>query len=105
MPLAQGGNAEREVKVLTINGHRAVRVKQRVEAQELGRGALRRFTTPPVSSPASIFHISIYIANGALVLQLWGKVAVKADPGVIDEIGRIQESVTFKKRRNGGEQA
>ena len=96
--LAQGGNAEREVKALTIDGHRAVRVKQRAEAQELGGGVLRRVPTRPASGPASLFHISIYIVNGAQVLHLWGKVAVNADPAVIDEIVRIQESVHFRKR-------
>jgi hypothetical protein len=95
--LAQGCNAEREVKVLTIDGHRAVRVKQRVEAQKPGGGVLRRLTTPPVSGPAILFNISTYMVNGAQVLHLWGRVAVEADPGVLDEIVRIQESVHFRK--------
>jgi hypothetical protein len=96
--LAKESHAEREVKALMIDAHRAVRVKQRLKAQEPGPGVARRLSVPPsVLAPSSVFDISTYIANGPQILHLWGKVSAETAWEVIDEIIRIQESVTFSE--------
>jgi hypothetical protein len=95
--LAQKSYAEREVEALMIDGHRGVRVKQRLKAQELGPGVARLSIPSSVHPSSKFFHISTYIANGAQILHLWGKVSAEADRAVIDEIIQIQESVTFER--------
>lgn len=99
--LAKGSNAEREVDAFTIDGRRAIRVKERLKAQELGPGAIRR--GPLLAAPAfsSVLHLSTYFANGRCLVRLWAKVPVGANPAVSKEILRIQNSVMFTKKEDG----
>ena len=94
---AQKGQEGREVEVLTIDAHRGVRIKQLLKAQEPGPGLARRLPVPPSApGPSNVFDISTYIANGPQILHLWGRASAEAASGVIDDIIRIEESVTFK---------
>jgi hypothetical protein len=96
--LAQQSQEGREVEALTIDAHRGVRLKQRLKAQEPGPGLARRPSTPPsVLASSSFLDISTYIAIGPQILHLWGNVSSEAPSRVIDEIMRIEESVTFEK--------
>jgi hypothetical protein len=96
--LAQKSQEGREAEALAIDAHRGVRLKQRFKAQEPGPGVARRPSiSPSALGPSSFFDISTYIANGPQILNLSGKVSAEAASGVIDEIIRIEESVTFEK--------
>jgi hypothetical protein len=66
--LTQGSHAEQDIQALTLDGHRAIRVKQRLKAQEPGRGAgVALRTTPPMPGVSTmLFHLSTYIANGPI---------------------------------------
>jgi hypothetical protein len=91
--LAQGSNAKRRVTRLTIAGRRAVRVRQRLPAQQLGPGF-----APPVSGVRQeILHLKTYVTNRSFVLQLWGTARANARKEVIADLARIENAVSFLK--------
>lgn len=85
---------------LSIDGRRGVRVLGRMLAQPLGPGAARAPGSAPVSrDPKFFFAINLFIADGKQLISLEARTPVDADPAVIADILKIQESVRFSTRR------
>ena len=81
----------------SIENRRGVRVPRRVPAQRPGRGAARALPSGQATgAPNFFFAIDAYIANGKHLLSIEARTPAEADPAVIEDIMRIQESVKFQ---------
>jgi len=100
--LARENTPEQEHQTLIINGHRAVKIRRKVPAQQLGPGASRALASGPLITDQTKFFYSIstYIANGKHVISIEASVPVEADASVIKEIIKIEESLKFDKSKN-----
>jgi hypothetical protein len=88
--LVEENTPEQEHQALTIDGHRAVRVRRK----------LARPTGSSTDKPAFYLAIATYIANGKHMISIQASIPIDADASLIEEIIKIEESVKFDKLKN-----
>jgi hypothetical protein len=84
------------VEELTIDGHRAVRIRRDLPGQPLGPGSARASGVEGVAGEEQLYRsISTYIANGSHLIAIESSAPVQANEVVFEEIISIEDSVKF----------
>jgi hypothetical protein len=87
------GRGEGAGTELTIDGHRAVRIRRRAPGKLPSR--VTRRLQRQSETPGYYYYIATYIADGKHLISMEASAPIEADATVINEIVAIQDSIRF----------
>jgi hypothetical protein len=87
---------ERRDQILTIDGHRAVRVHEKTPPQQLGPGTAKALgLNEHIDKSRFYLEINTYIDNGKHLISIKASVPENTEASVIEDIIKIEESLKF----------